>query len=224
MSNCTPFADENLSRRLLLPHFMSIPEYGLTKYGTLNYMFETFGGTKYAALYSTCMGGALLVILVLTCPFLFRKVPVFEKLERSVLWAQAASEGLLPGNTLEQEFVIQENGTVREIELQFENTDYIRNNFCSLEFELIEGGSGAIQAQERIGCALIETDKRLTVKIGKVSVQSGEHYILRIKGVPGIWTDSSRQIYPYVTDGLGEGMPLYYNGKPQPYNLYMRVR
>lgn len=256
LSNCTPFADENLSRRLLLPHFMSIPEYGLTKYGSLNYMFEMLGGTKYAALYSTCMGGALLVILVLTCPFLFKKVPVFEKLERSVLWArigcmggflvlliyactaaapdtlystfpqsaQAASEGLLPGNTLEQEFVIQKNGTVREIELQFENPDYIRNNFCSLEFELVEVESGAIQAQERVGCALIEPDKRLTVKLGKVPVKMGEHYRLRIKGVPGIWTDSSRQIYPYVTDGQGEGMALYYNGKPQPYSLYMRVR
>lgn len=258
LSICLPLLDLELSRRLLLPNLFPIAEYEMTRYGSLKYMFEMMGGTAYASFFSTCMGGALLCLLVLTCPFLFRRVKAFEHLERTVLWVRLASlagfltillyacvgkapdvlyttfpqekmvseVNLLSGNVMEQEIMIQKDGEIHEMQFYFENPDYIRNNFCSVRFELVALDSGKVMAGEVVGCSMIPSGEMLTVKLDKTQVKAGEKYLVRLTGVPGIQVDSrvGRSLYPYVTAETEGETPLSVNGVPQETSLYLRLR
>ena len=69
---CSPLADLELVSRLFLGKIIELPEYALTRYGSVNYMVETLGLDVYAPVFSTCMIGALFAILILTCPLLYR--------------------------------------------------------------------------------------------------------------------------------------------------------
>ncbi len=259
LSVCTPLADPNLARRLLLPKLISVAEYDQTKYGSLNYMFERLGGLTYAPLFSTCMAGSLLILLILTCPFLPRFAKRFEPLERTVLWSRlgclaavlavllyactakapltrystfahekAPSEwNLLPGSVIEQTVEFDEDCEISELSFYFSNPDYVRNNFCSLGFELIAKSTGEIVYEDRIGCSMIRPDERLDLKLKGMEVRAGEEYVVRVTGLAGIRMDrmSGRSIFPWVTDGLADpAHPAYVNGERQPFNLFMRIR
>lgn len=88
LMNCDPLGDLELVRRLPFSKLVQLPDYDITKYGSLKYMAEKLGAEPYAPLMSTCMMASLLILLILTCPFLFKNVRIFEPLERTVLWAR----------------------------------------------------------------------------------------------------------------------------------------
>ena len=103
----------------------------------------------------------------------------------------------------------------------------MRNNFCSLGFELIAKSTGEIVYEDRIGCSMIRPDERLDLKLKGMEVRAGEEYVVRVTGLAGIRMDrmSGRSIFPWVTDGLADpAHPAYVNGERQPFNLFMRIR
>lgn len=87
---CNPLADVDLLNRLFLGSFYSIPAYDATKYGSVNYMAEVLGWDMWAPFFSSCMIGALFMLLILACPFLFRKEKRFVMPEQSVLAVRVA--------------------------------------------------------------------------------------------------------------------------------------
>lgn len=257
---CSPLSDTNLVRRLFLSNFCSVPDYDITKYGSLNYMVRDMGLSIWAPLFPTFMIGALVSLLIITSPFLFRDSKRFVSPERSVLWARlggmvlllavilysylkvapaaaytnlsapwkaCGSDLIMSESWIGQEIVLDETRRLEELQVFFDNPDYIRNNFSSVKFEVISMESGEPIFSSRVGCSMISSGERQDIELHHLEMEAGKPYLLKLTGIPGTSDDRrrGRQIFPYVTEYLvDEEHPAYVNGVEQDYNLYFRIR
>lgn len=68
---------------------------------------------------------------------------------------------LLDSSWIGQEIEPDETANPEEIELFFMNPDYKRNNFCSIEVEVIDTQDGRALFSGRIGCSMIESGEKI---------------------------------------------------------------
>ena len=255
---CNPLADVDLLNRLFLGSFYSIPAYDATKYGSVNYMAEVMGWDMWAPFFSSCMVGALFMLLILACPFLFKKEKRFEIPEQSVLAVRVVcmaaltifilyaylktappvlyssleaeqltcqTDLLKDSSWIGQEIEPDETANPEEIELFFMNPDYKRNNFCSIEVEVIDTQDGRALFSDRIGCSMIESGEKIRIGLDGLTLEAGKTYLVKLTGIEGIERNEGMEIYPSITDGLYDPEhPAILNGVKQDYNLYFRVR
>lgn len=257
---CSPLNDKHLIRRLFLNKICTIPDYNITRYGSLNYMVNDLGLDLLAPVFSTFMVGALIILLVLVCPFLFENVSCFVMPESLVLFARLGLMALITAiimyaymkvappavystldapravcdtdlivseNWIGQEVQLKESRRMEELQLFFENPDYIRNNFSSVIVEIVSLENARPIFSKRIGCSMIPSGERKDIKLNDLEMEAGKRYLIKITGVRGSLDDrwKNRRIFPYVTETLMDSeYPAYINGERQNYNLYFRLR
>lgn len=223
-------------------------------------MVNDLGLDLLAPVFSTFMVGALIILLVLVCPFLFENVSCFVMPESLVLFARFGLMALITAiimyaymkvappaaystldapravcdtdlivseNWIGQEVQLKESRRMEELQLFFENPDYIRNNFSSVIVEIVSLENARPIFSKRIGCSMIPSGERKDIKLNDLELEAGKRYLIKITGVRGSLDDrrKNRRIFPYVTETLMDSEhPAYINGERQNYNLYFRLR
>lgn len=79
-------SEKGLVTRLFLPKFVDVPSRSQLKYGSLKNFAEALSLDRYIVVLNTVFVVCLIILLILTNPWLNKKAAKFEKVDRGVIW------------------------------------------------------------------------------------------------------------------------------------------
>lgn len=130
---------------------------------------------------------------------------------------------IMDGNVFKQMFKATDNRELNSLTLKFRNKSITRKNRGSIVVTITDTYNQSILYQERVGQALIESDKLYEIELKNIQVEKDKVYEVSIEKYEHNY--NSKNIYPYLNDGVIEGMePISINGEPSKNNLFMIIR
>lgn len=135
---------------------------------------------------------------------------------------------LLDNNSVSQRIEFDDDFTVEELGVVFENKNPARNNFSSVVTEIYNLSTDSCVFSKRIGCSMIKNGELTKIKLNKLEVNDDDTYEIRfsaLKGVDENIINRKDSISVYKTESLIDKLhPAIENGSKKDYNLSIIIR
>lgn len=136
------------------------------------------------------------------------------------------SEISLIGNEMVQPFRIEEDRTISQVALFFDNDSINKKNFASLFVKVVDYTTGNILYNTRIGANRISSKAPLYIKLGDLNVESDHNYAIVLNGQKGTIKGKEYGLYPLLTQDYQDPFisKIYLNGIALNYQLYFEIK
>ena len=169
----------------------------------------------------TVVGVRLAAIIVVIALWLVPGIiKPYETVYDMTMYASSSSNIniLSEGSFVSQKFDVEKTGTIREIDLRFNNQASTIMSVSAVDVILRDVETNEIIYEDEIGTSLIG-DKLYYLKT-KAAVEKGKTYEVVLKGKNG----NGLAIYPALTESMYDSRyPVNANGQELEQNLYMKV-
>jgi hypothetical protein len=131
---------------------------------------------------------------------------------------------IISGDALSQSFEVNEDTDIHELIILVSNSNNTRNLRNVAVFSIVDDETQELILQKEVGTALVYTDKKYIIDLGKAKLLQGHTYTLSV--TTDMAVQKGAEIFSFAKTGTLEleGYPLFINGKPQDYNLAFTLR
>ena len=136
------------------------------------------------------------------------------------------SEMSLIGNEMVQPFQIDDDRTITQVTLFFDNDSINKKNFASLFVKVVDYTTGNILYNTRIGANTISSKAPLYIKLGDLNLESGHNYAIVLNGQKGTIKGKEYGLYPLLTQDYQEPFfqKIYLIGIVLNFQLYCEIK
>lgn len=150
------------------------------------------------------------------------------KTETPVIYSTINGQAIVSEYTLNeceiiQPFEVKQDYKVSQLTLYFENESTNKENFASVEVQIVDRNSLETIYSARIGANMISTEVPVILSLKKTTLSAGHQYAIVLNGIPGTKKGKRYHLYPLIS--ISDKMPaMLVNGVVQQCQLYFELR